>query len=117
MGIVRPVMIALVTANVANAVVNWVLIFGKLGAPAMGVAGAAWATVGSRVVMAGFLLAVILYREHGSRPGLFETTLRIEASWLKRLLVLGLPAAMQITLEVGVFAAATALAGRLAPAA
>jgi MATE family multidrug resistance protein len=31
--------------------------------------------------------------------------------------VLGLPAAMQITLEVGVFAAATALAGRLAPAA
>src|SRR5688572_28439398 len=117
MGVARPVMIALIVANLANVFLNWVLIFGKLGAPAMGVTGAAWGTVGARVVMAGFLLAVILYREHGSRPGLFETTLRIEASWLKRLLVLGLPAAMQITLEVGVFAAATALAGRLAPAA
>ena len=36
---------------------------------------------------------------------------------MRRLLTLGLPAASQVTLEVGVFAAATALAGRLAPAA
>ena len=35
---------------------------------------------------------------------------------MRRLLRLGLPAAGQVTLEVGVFAAATALAGRLAPA-
>ena len=116
MGVVRPVMIALVVANVVNLFLNWVLIYGKLGAPALGVSGSAWATVFARVVMAGFLLAVILYREHGSRPGLFETPLTIETAWMKRLLVLGLPAAMQITLEVGVFAAATALAGRLAPA-
>jgi MATE family multidrug resistance protein len=117
MGIVRPVMIALVIANVANALLNWVLIFGRYGAPALGVTGAAWATVGSRVVMAGFLLAVIVYREHGRRPGLFETRLRIEWSWMARLLALGAPAAGQVTLEVGVFAAATALAGRLEPAA
>jgi MATE family multidrug resistance protein len=117
MGIVRPVMIALLTANAANAIVNWMLIFGKLGAPALGVVGAAWATVGSRVVMAAFLLAVIVYREQGRSPGLFETSLRIEWSWLRRLLALGAPAAAQVTLEVGVFAAATALAGRLAPTA
>lgn len=36
---------------------------------------------------------------------------------MRRLVSLGLPAASQVTLEVGVFAAATALAGRLAPAA
>jgi MATE family multidrug resistance protein len=117
MGIVRPVMIALVGANIANAVVNWILIFGHFGAPAMGVRGAAWATVGSRVVMAGFLLGVILYRERGVRPGLFDVSLHIEFAWMRRLLLLGFPAAMQITLEVGVFAAATALAARLAPAA
>jgi MATE family multidrug resistance protein len=116
MGVARPVMIALIVANLTNVFFNWVLIFGKLGAPAMGVSGAAWATVSSRVVMAGFLLAVILYRERGLRPGLFETPLRIEAAWMKRLLLLGVPAAMQIALEVGVFAAATTLAGRLAPA-
>ena len=116
MGVVRPVMAALIVANFVNLFLNWVLIYGKLGAPAMGVRGSAWATVVARIAMAGFLLGVILYRERGSRPGLFDTTLTIEPAWLKRLLVLGLPAAMQITLEVGVFAAATALAGRLAPA-
>ncbi len=117
MGIVRPVMVALVMANLANVVFNWVLIFGKFGAPAMGVAGAAWATVGSRVAMAGYLLAVIIHRERRRRPGLFETPLAIELAWMRRLLALGAPAAAQVTLEVGVFAAATALAGRLAPTA
>ena len=116
MGVVRPVIVALVLANVLNAVVNWILIFGHWGAPAMGVRGSAWATVVARVVMAGVLLGVILYREQGRRPGLFETSLRIEVSRMRRLVMLGLPAAGQVTLEVGVFAAATALAGRLPPA-
>ncbi len=115
MGVVRPVMIALVTANITNVIVNWVLIYGKLGAPAMGVRGAAWATVFSRVVMAAYLLGTIVARERSRRPGLFETTLAIEWSWIRRLLRLGVPAASQITLEVGVFAASTALAGRLVP--
>jgi MATE family multidrug resistance protein len=117
MGVVRPVMIALFAANAANVFINWVLIFGKLGAPAMGVRGAAWATVVSRVVMAGYLFAVIVVRERGRKPGLFETPIEIRAAWLTRLFRLGFPAAMQITLEVGVFAAASALAGRLQPAA
>lgn len=117
MGVVRPVMIALFTANVFNAVFNWILVYGKLGAPAMGVRGSAWATVMARVAMAAFLLGVILHREHGRRPGLFEVPRGIELGRMRRLIGLGLPAASQVTLEVGVFAAATALAGRLAPAA
>lgn len=116
MGVVRPVMIALFMANVFNAVVNWILVFGKLGAPAMGVRGAAWATVMARVAMAAFLLGVILHREYGRRPGLFEAPPGIELDRMRRLIGLGLPAASQVTLEVGVFAAASALAGRLAPA-
>lgn len=115
MGIVRPVMIALFTANLANVFANWVLIYGMLGAPRLGVEGAAWATELSRVAMAGFLLATILYRERTARSGVFEC-LRIERGWFTRLLGLGTPAAAQLTLEVGAFAAATALAGRLAPA-
>lgn len=117
MGVVRPVMFALLTANVVNVFVNWVLIYGNLGAPALGVRGAAWATVLSRVGMAAFLLGVIVYRERGRRPGLFETPLKFEIVRMRRLVSLGFPAAMQVTLEVGVFALATALAGRLAPAA
>lgn len=121
MGIVRPVMIALFSANIVNVIVNWILIYGNLGAPALGVTGAAWATVLSRLAMAAFLLATILYRERELRRvspsagGVFAS-LQLETAWFKRLLGLGLPAATQLTLEVGAFAAATALAGRLAPA-
>jgi MATE family multidrug resistance protein len=124
-GVVRPVMVALVLANMLNAFVNWLLIFGHWGAPALGVRGSAWGTVVARVVMAAVLLAVIVYRERSlvmSRlPSLRRSgptkTPTINLGPLRRLLALGLPAASQVTLEVGVFAAATALAGRLAPAA
>jgi len=131
MGAVRPVTAALIFANILNAVVNWILIFGRFGAPAMGVRGSAWATVLARVVMAGVLLVVIVYRErsqlrsriHGvrstdaPRTSLARFVSRIDTAPMRRLLALGLPAASQVTLEVGVFAAATAFAGRLAPAA
>ena len=115
MGVVRPVMAALFAANLVNVLANWVLINGNLGAPALGVGGAAWATVFSRLAMAAFLLGTILYRERESATGLFAC-LRIEWGWFRRLLSLGAPAASQLTLEVGAFAAATMLAGRLAPA-
>jgi MATE family multidrug resistance protein len=117
MNVVRPIMFALVTANIVNAAANWVLIFGHLGAPAMGVRGSAWATVFARVVMAGMLLAVIVRREWGRRPGLFQTSLRIERAKMALLLRLGLPAGIQVMLEVGVFAVATILAGGLPTAA
>jgi MATE family, multidrug efflux pump len=132
MGVVRPVMVALVLANVLNALVNWILIFGHFGAPAMGVRGSAWATVGARIVMAGALLGVIVVREHrmvrdaarklsNTRGSSLISTqhhrLRLDLAPMRKLLALGLPAASQVTLEVGVFAAATALAGRLAPSA
>jgi multidrug resistance protein, MATE family len=116
MHVVRPVTVALVAANLVNVIVNWILIYGKLGAPAMGVSGAAWATVLSRIVMAVFLFATILYRERGATASVFGS-LKLEVAWFGRLLRLGVPAASQVTLEVGAFAAATALAGRLAPAA
>lgn len=116
MGVVRPVMIALFSANIVNVIVNWILIYGQLGFPAMGVSGAAWATLLSRVTMAIYLFLVILYRERDAESRVFSD-LRLEWSWFKRLVALGTPAATQVTLEVGVFATATALAGRLPPAA
>ena len=116
MGIVRPVTAALVLANVLNAVVNWMLIFGRLGAPALGVRGSAWATVGARVVMAGVLLGVIVKVRRSERFDAGARGFRLEMQRMRQLIALGFPAASQVTLEVGVFAAATALAGRLPPA-
>jgi MATE family multidrug resistance protein len=66
--------------------------------------------------MAAFLLAAIVYRERETATSIFSP-IRLEVAWFNRLLRLGLPAASQLTLEVGAFAAATALAGRLPPAA
>jgi len=115
MHVVRPVMFALVTANIVNAIGNWILIYGNLGAPAFGVEGSAWATTIARIWMAGFLLFAI-HLEHRHRlarqPHVPWT---LDVSRIKRLVTLGFPAASQVTLEVGVFAAATALAGKLDP--
>jgi MATE family multidrug resistance protein len=113
--VVRPVMFALVTANLVNALANWVLIYGKLGMPAMGVAGAAWATVAARIYMVAFLVVaiVIVHRSRGAEHPHVPFTFDI--SRVRRLVALGVPAASQLVLEVGAFAAVSALAGRLDP--
>lgn len=111
-GLAARVTAALVSANAINAAANWVLIFGHLGLPALGVDGAAWATVVSRVYLALFLAAAIWRHERrAARPWP-----RPERRRIRRLALLGLPAAGQVSLEFGVFAVVTALAGRLAPA-
>jgi MATE family multidrug resistance protein len=115
MHLVRPIMIALVTANLINAAGNWVLIYGNLGMPALGVVGSAWATSAARVYMAAFLYLAIR-REHRRRGHRHpRVDLGVDPARVRRLITLGFPAASQVTLEVGVFAAATALAGRLDP--
>jgi len=113
MNLVRPVMFALVAANIVNAVANWVLINGHFGAPAMGVRGSAYATLAARIFMALWLLIVIVRHEAHVTPRLRDTPLAIDVSRLRRLFWLGFPAAGQTTFEVGVFTAATALVGRV----
>src|SRR5699024_7454409 len=113
MNLVRPVMIALVSANLVNAGFNWMLIFGHLGAPALGVRGSAVATLLARVYMAAFLLFTIVRHEQYVVPRLRDTPKHADLRRMWRLFALGLPAAGQMVFEVGVFAAATALAGRV----
>ncbi len=113
LGIVRPVMVALIVANLVNALANWMLIYGHLGAPAMGVRGSAWATLAARIFMAGWLFVVVLRSDGDREPRLRDTSFRLDLVRERRLFALGLPAAGQAVLEVGVFAAATALAARV----
>ncbi len=111
--VVRPIMFALVSANLVNAVANAMLIYGRFGAPALGVTGSAWATCIARVYMALFLY-VAIRREHRRRGTTHpRVPFMLDPARLRRLIALGAPAAAQITLEVGVFALATALAARL----
>jgi MATE family multidrug resistance protein len=124
MNIVRPVTIVLILANVVNAVANWILIFGHLGAPPLGVRGSALATLTARTFMAAALLTVIVINErrsvassHVDGLALSDTPMALDIRRLQQLTRLGLPAAGQMLFEVGVFALATALAGRVSAAA
>lgn len=118
-----PVMFALTSANLINVAVNWTLIHGRLGFPAMGVTGSAWATVISRAYMFAFLLLAVWWidrrrvAEAGitDRHGLWHVDRAFDGTRLRRLVALGLPAASQVGAEVGVFALATALSGTLDP--
>jgi multidrug resistance protein, MATE family len=103
--LVRPVMLALLSANLVNVAGNRILI------PEYGVEGAGWATVVSRVYMALFLACVAILRD----PALVNRIPGVDFQRIRKLLGLGLPAAGQILLEVGVFATSTVLAGRLTP--
>jgi MATE family multidrug resistance protein len=111
--VVRPVMYALVSANVVNAAANAVLIYGRFGMPALGVTGSAWATCLARAYMAAFLYFAIRREHHRRGAAHPHVPCAVDVGRLRDLLALGAPAAGQITLEVGVFALATALAARL----
>ena len=113
MNLVKPVMFALITANLANLAGDWILVFGHFGFRAMGAEGAGWATCVSRIYMSSVLLGYILYHERRYRTGWRETPLKPDFPRIRRLIGLGLPAAMQLSFEVGVFAAATTLIARL----
>jgi MATE family multidrug resistance protein len=117
MNLVRPIMFALLSANLINVAANWILIEGRFGLPALGVVGSAYATVTGRVYMAGFLLAVVLRHERRRPSGLHDVPFRLESDRIRRLIAVGLPAALQVVLEVGVFATGSALAARITPVA
>ncbi|MGA7031044.1 MAG: MATE family efflux transporter, partial [Candidatus Acidiferrales bacterium] len=113
MNMAKPVMFALVTANLVNLAGNWALIYGHLGFRAMGTVGSGWSTCFARTYMMAVLLAYALYYDHRNKTGLRNAARLPNFPRVWRLVYLGLPAATQFGLEVGVFAVATALIGRL----
>jgi MATE family multidrug resistance protein len=115
MNMVRPVAFALVTANIVNAVFNWILICGKWGAPAMGTVGSGWSTAIARIYMAAVLIGYLFWYDHKHRTELLKTPVDIDLKRIKQLIALGIPAAVQFTLETGVFATVTTLIAKLGP--
>jgi MATE family multidrug resistance protein len=109
----KPVMFALISANIVNLVGNWALVYGHLGFRAMGTVGSGWSTFGARVYMTCLLLASALYYDHRNKTGLRNAARLPNFPRVWRLVYLGFPAATQFGMEVGVFAVATMLIGRL----
>ena len=100
-----------------NIVLNWVMIHGKFGCPALGFEGAAWATLIARVAI---LAAMIFWMLRAK--GLTEW---MPARWIqkpdipdiKRLLSIGTPASIQMLCEVSAFSLAGLLMGGFGPSA
>jgi MATE family multidrug resistance protein len=113
MNMAKPVAFALVTANIVNALGNWILIYGKFGVPAMGAVGSGWSTSISRLYMASVLVGYLLWYDRRHRTDLLKTPIEPDLRRIRRLITLGFPAAMQFTFESGVFALSTALIARL----
>lgn len=85
-------MAAGVTAVFVNLFFNYILIFGKLGAPALGVEGAAWATVISRFVELGVVVTYthVFGEKHPFIRGAYHS-LRIPGKLLGSIIRKGLP--------------------------
>src|SRR5579863_4967243 len=113
--VVHPIMFALISANLVNLVGDWLLIYGHLGFPAMGITGSGWATCIARIYMALVLLATLIYVEAKRGLSEWKREVGIDFGRIWALLALGTPAASQILLEIGAFSAATALCAKLGP--
>jgi multidrug resistance protein, MATE family len=92
---------------------NWVLIHGKLGFPAMALDGAGWSTVVSRILGTLIMLAYVVWSK---RFGIyFKARDLFRHRWgeIREILKIGIPSGLQYFFEVGAFAGALLLAGRI----
>lgn len=111
--IVRPALYVTLGANVVNALGNWALIYGHLGAPELGIAGAGLATTITRIASLLALTAlVVAARLHEDAwHGLSREALDAKALW--KVAAIGFPVAIQTSTEMWAFGFATLLAGTL----
>jgi len=114
-GQVRAVTVTVVVGNLLNWIFNWILIYGRLGFPALGVNGSALSTVVSRIFIAAAMMGFAWRYERRRGHPLFAHWAGPSLARLRQLTRLGLPAAGQVLLEVGAWNLVTLCAGKLTP--
>ncbi len=109
----RPAMVITIAANLINIIANWLLIYGNLGFPKLGLDGAGWATFLSRLFMAVML---IVYVRKLSKFSVYDLSISfrpVNIPVIKKILSLGLPSGFQYFFEVGAFSFAVIMVGWL----
>lgn len=99
----RVAMAAVIGSNLIHVPLNYALIFGHWGLPALGLTGAGWATLISRIVMAG---GIGLYVYYAPRFKKFREGFSIgnySKKLIRKMLNIGLPAGAQFIFEVAAF--------------
>ncbi len=96
---------------IVNGVVSWALIFGHLGLPAMGFPGAPIGSAVSTAFLCAGLAAVVVTSRHFRRYRIFGRWWRADWPRYRAIWKLGLPIAIMILLEIGVFNAAVFVMG------
>lgn len=110
---VKIVLIATLIGVAVNAGLNYILIFGKFGAPRLEIVGAAWASLATSTAT---LLALIIYiyrREDLRRHAIFSHLNRPDWTALKEILRMGALISLALLAEIGLFAAASIMVGWL----
>lgn len=111
----RPVFATLVTALaiVVNATGNWALIFGHLGMPALGLAGSAVSTLLTAIATTLAYALAIRWDRRLRRYHVFGRWWRPEWERFREILRLGIPIALTVVAEGGLFSSAAFLMGRI----
>ena len=112
-GICQPVvsMSLLMGGNLLNIFGNWVLIYGKLGFPELGLLGAGLSTLFSRIVM---LVIFVIYIAKARRLREYTDSFRkarVSGTGIRRLFNLGYPLALQTGMETSTFSVSAVMAG------
>lgn len=95
-----------------NALGNWILVFGNLGAPELGLIGSALSSVITALAMLGAYLLVITRDRTLRRYRIFGRWWRPEWTRLREIMIIGTPIAMTVLAEAGLFSGAALLMGR-----
>ena len=111
-GYTRPMMLIQVTGLIFNVFLNYVFMFGKLGVPAMGAVGAGWAT--AAVMWINLIMLMLYIISHHRYADIWQAEKR-KTDWkrTREMLHLGLPIALTLVNEVGMFSAVGLLMGSL----
>lgn len=113
MSITKYPMYATLLANIVNIGLNYVLIFGKWGFPELGIVGAAYGTLASRIIMVIYLHVLLSKNKRTKRIITDLKFFVLDTLMIKKIINLGSLSAMQMFFEVGVFTAAIWLSGLL----
>lgn len=107
-----PLMLAAITGNLVNALGAWILVFGRLGLPEMGMAGAAWAAVAGQSVQM-LVLACLLFRPRFVREFGIWRDRHVDLPLMWRMCQYGFPNGVRYVIEILAWTVFLLLLGRV----